>query len=77
MQHEKPRLDLLNEFNLAPDDALFSQETVCAIICCSRHTLERSRWERKGMPYLKIGRLVRYRKIDIINWINNCQKLAF
>lgn len=63
------RLALINEFEIAPDSALFSQETVAAILDCSLATIERDRWIGKGIPFAKFGRLVRYRKADICEWL--------
>ena len=71
MKIKIPRLELINEYELAPDSTLFSQQTVAAILNCSLATLERDRWAGNGVPFIKIGRLVRYRKKDIRNWIGN------
>jgi hypothetical protein len=49
---------------------LFSQETVAAIRGCSLATLERDRWVGIGIPFVKMGRLVRYRKSDIRTWLD-------
>lgn len=59
------RLDLLNEFELAPGSALFNQHTIAAVLSCSTQLLERNRWAGTGIPYLKIGRKVLYRKRDV------------
>lgn len=71
MKIEVPRLILLTEFESAPDTALFSQEMVAALRDCSLATIERDRWAGTGIPFKKIGRLVRYRKIDIKTWLEN------
>lgn len=63
------RVQLINEFEFAPNSALFNQHTLAAILDCSTHLLERNRWEGKGVPYLKIGRKVLYRKQDILNFL--------
>lgn len=63
------RLDLITEYEHAPDSALFAQETVAAILNCSLATIERDRWIGSGIPFIKIGRLVRYRKSDIRLWL--------
>lgn len=65
----KSRLDLINEYEDAPLSALFSQETVGAILNCSLATIERDRWIGAGIPFVKIGRMVRYRKKDIHDWL--------
>jgi excisionase family DNA binding protein len=69
MKAKTSRLELINEYETAPDSALFSQETVAAILDCSLATIERDRWIGKGIPFSKFGRLVRYRKTDIREWL--------
>ncbi|HAT7071635.1 TPA: DNA-binding protein [Legionella pneumophila] len=63
------RLDLLNEFESAPESALFSQQTIAAVLSCSTQLLERNRWAGTGIPYLKIGRKVLYRKSEVQEFI--------
>ena len=70
MKRQLSRIDLINEYEQAPESALFSQETVAAIRDCSLATLERDRWAGGGICYVKIGRLVRYRKADIRAWLD-------
>ncbi len=65
MKVKTARLDLINEYEQAPDSALFAQETIAAILNCSLATIERDRWLGNGIPFIKIGRMVRYRKSDI------------
>lgn len=73
MKTELVRLNLINEFELAPSTALFSQITVAAIRGCSLSTIERDRWLGGGIPFIKMGRLVRYRKSDIQQWLEQYQ----
>lgn len=73
MKKKSSRIDLINEYGQAPDWALFSQETVAALRDCSLATLERDRWAGGGICYVKIGRLVRYRKSDIRAWLEKHQ----
>ncbi|WP_295402415.1 hypothetical protein [uncultured Thiocystis sp.] len=61
-----PRTDLIHEFTSAPDSALFDQRTVAAVFDCSVAKMERDRWSGDGVPYLKIGNAVRYRKSDVL-----------
>lgn len=70
MQDETLRLRLMKEYELSPDDTLFSQLTIAAMRRCSIATIERDRWAGTGVPFLKIGRSVRYRKSDIRAWLN-------
>ena len=69
MKSETHRLILLQEYEQAPESAYFSQETVAAIRNCSRATVERDRWAGTGIPFVKMGRLVRYRKAEIAAWL--------
>lgn len=68
----RPRSELLQEFYNSPPDALFPQEPIAAVLDCSPAKLERERWEGGGIPFLKIGRNVRYRKRDVLDWLNRC-----
>ncbi|QBR84723.1 DNA-binding protein [Legionella israelensis] len=69
MSAQKPsRLHLLNEFESAPQSALFNQQTIAAVLSCSTQLLERNRWAGSG-PYLKIGRKVLYRKSDVLDFL--------
>jgi hypothetical protein len=69
MKLNQNRMELIREYEIAPDWMLFSQETVAAIRDCSLATLERDRWIGIGIPFIKMGRLVRYRKSDIRMWL--------
>ncbi|WP_333874798.1 helix-turn-helix transcriptional regulator [Methylobacter sp.] len=64
------RIDLLNQFNAAPDDALFDQKTIAAVRDCSLATMERDRWAGTGIPFIKLGRSVKYRKADVLLWLD-------
>lgn len=70
MKPEQTRLDLINEFYAAPDQALFSQKTLCAVLDCSEALAERMRWRGGWIPYVKCGRSVRYRKSDILTYLD-------
>ena len=63
------RLQLINEFESAPDSTLFNQNTLAAVLNCSTQLLERNRWAGQGVPYLKIGRKVLYRKSDVLGFL--------
>lgn len=70
MSIQKPtRLHLLNEFDSAPESALFNQQTIAAVLSCSTQLLERNRWAGTSVPYLKIGRKVLYRKSDVLGFL--------
>jgi len=74
MKAATTRTGLLEEFNCAPLEALFSQETLAVIRSCSLATIERERMLGIGVPFVKIGRLVRYSKKSVLKWLDQ-QKL--
>lgn len=58
-----------NLFWEACDEALFSQKPIADVLQLSEATLERNRWIGAGIPFLKIGKSVRYRKKDVLAWL--------
>lgn len=48
---------------------LINQEIAATILGVSPKWLERDRWADRRIPYVKIGRLVRYRASDIAAYI--------
>lgn len=70
MKTEKTRTELLEEFYSAPLDALFDETVVAAIRGCDKTTLQRDRWAGGGIPFLKLKRAVRYRKRDVLRWLD-------
>ena len=63
----------LAEFNGAPDTTLFNQTVIAHVRDCSTATLERDRWAGGGIPFIKIGRAVKYRKADVLAWLDKHQ----
>lgn len=70
MKTEKTRIELLEEFEAACLNALFHQRVPAAVRDCSESTMERDRWAGRGIPFLRIGRSIRYRKRDILDWLS-------
>jgi hypothetical protein len=64
---------LIQDFYSAPNDALFDQIAIAAVLGCSKALMERNRWAGGGVQFLKIGRTVRYRKADVIAWLAQYQ----
>lgn len=67
------RTKALAEFNSAPDTTLFNQIVIAHVRECSTATLERDRWAGGGIPFIKIGRAVKYRKSDVLAWLAQYQ----
>lgn len=55
--------------------SLMNQKQVAEYLGKSVKTLERDRWAGIGIPFVKVGRLVRYRADDVMEWLEqNCKK---
>jgi predicted DNA-binding transcriptional regulator AlpA len=79
MQAREIPLDVtssVTQFWAAHDEALFAQPVLVALTGLSAAYFERARWEGGGPRFLKFGRLVRYRKADVVDWINQRQPVA-
>ena len=64
--------------NLTTDAAgiaylLLTTEETADMIGMSVHWLERDRWsgEGKAPPYVKLGRKVRYKRSDVMKWLES------
>lgn len=67
------RTEALAEFYSAPETSLFNQIVIAYVRDCSTATMERDRWAGGGIPFIKIGRAVKYRKTDVLGWLEQCQ----
>lgn len=54
------------------NDELLTKEELCKMLKISRATLDR--WRKKGLPYIKTGRLVRFDKREVSRWLKEHQK---
>jgi hypothetical protein len=61
--------EVLNIFWSAPSMALFDQKIVALVLQKSTASLERDRFVGSGIPFKKMGRLVRYAKQDVLDWL--------
>lgn len=71
--NDNDRNKSLAEFYSAPEASLFNQITIAYVRDCSTATMERDRWAGGGIPFIKIGRAVKYRKADVLVWLDKCQ----
>jgi hypothetical protein len=63
------QMDKVRQFDEAPDGALFDQKIVAAKLDVSTALLEKLRWAGGGVPFVKLGRSVKYRKTDVLEFI--------
>jgi excisionase family DNA binding protein len=45
---------------------------LCALLAISSVTATKWRAKAKGPPFIKVGRLVRYRRTDVDAWLRAC-----
>ncbi len=76
MKTKPNRNESLAEFDSAPDSTLFNQVIIAHVRDCSIATLERDRWAGGGIPFIKIGRAVKYKKADVVKWLDQHQTQA-
>ncbi len=55
----------LDELHSLPDDALITPHELGEVLCVPSRLLAEHRMQGKGVPYEKIGHLVRYRMSDV------------
>lgn len=61
---------MLSIANLKQDpDRLLKQRDLCQLLEKSEAWAERQRWAGTGPGYIKLGRSVRYRAGDVLDWI--------
>ena len=51
-------------------DALATPEEIAGLLRVPMQLLYRWRYERKGPPSFRIGRYVRYRRVDVERWLD-------
>lgn len=51
------------------DDMLYGEETIATHLDCGVKTLQAWRTRGGGLPFVKVGRLVKYRGKDVKDWI--------
>ena len=52
-----------------PALVLLDQTRLAKLLGCSARTLERQRLEGTGIPFCRVGRLVRYRLLDVSEYL--------
>jgi len=55
----------------APSEFL-DERSLCALLAISSVTATKWRAKAKGPPFIKVGRLVRYRRSDVDAWLRSC-----
>jgi Helix-turn-helix domain len=59
-----------------PPDFLFTQSEYANLRRCSERTIERERASGAGCRYIKIGRSVRYKRADVLDFIEQHARLS-
>lgn len=73
MKTETTPIERTQMFWAANDESWHTTETVCAVTELSPNTLQNWRAQGQGPVFFKSGKLVFYRKKDIIKWLESFQ----
>lgn len=57
----------------APQARYLSEKAVSEITGIPVKSLQQNRFHRKGLPYVKFGRLVRYDMQDVVAYLESCK----
>jgi hypothetical protein len=60
----------------APSDFLLTQREYANLRRCSERTIERERVSGTGCRFIKIGRAVRYKRADVLDFIERHARLS-
>lgn len=55
---------------------LFTPKEAAEMLCVSDLTLRKWRWEGKGPQFVKIGRKVAYRPVDLDAWVQSQLRIS-
>ena len=56
------------------NEKLLTSREVAQMLGLSVAWCEYHRWKGDGIPFLKLGRVVRYREVDVLAWIESHPK---
>ncbi len=59
-----------------PALVLLNQEQLAELLGCSTRTLERLRLEGTSIPFVRVGRLVRYRLLDVHQYLERQRRTS-
>ncbi len=59
--------------NIMNEKEYLNEKEVSQKICRALSSLRNDRFNRKGIPYIKVGRSVRYSYKDVIAFMENCK----
>lgn len=51
-------------------EPLFNEQTTAEFLGVTLASLRKWRWEKRGPAFIKLGRLIRYRKADLEAWLD-------
>ncbi|HMM74884.1 MAG TPA: DNA-binding protein [Gammaproteobacteria bacterium] len=72
MEQSKSRAEFLREFDSLPDSAVVDEDMAAAVRNKKPSSLQRERWAGTGPRFVRDGRLVGYRKRDLVAYIDGC-----
>lgn len=70
-QHHRPPQEHPGSASLATNSPLIDEKQLCAELGISSVTATKWRAKADGPPFIKVGRLVRYRRADVEAWLTS------
>lgn len=70
------RIALAQEFAALPDEGLATTGQTAAFLNCSDSKLERDRWVGDGIPFVQLGRAIRYQKSVVMAHVSGATRVS-
>lgn len=71
-----PAEQLRDTFLSLPNDGLCDTRTLAAYLCARAQTVEQMRFKGGGPRFIKVGGSVRYRKSDVLAWLDEQSRFS-
>jgi predicted DNA-binding transcriptional regulator AlpA len=56
---------------MSRSNRLLDTDATAHLLGCSPAALTKFRTQRRGPPYVRVGRLIRYRRVDLTRWLKS------
>jgi phage terminase Nu1 subunit (DNA packaging protein) len=60
---------IVADFWASDPESLWKRPDIARVLDCSEATLERDTWKQQGIPVVRLGRRIRYRKSDVEDYL--------
>lgn len=67
---------LIAKYHKADERSFFTERAIALVMGFTRAKLQNDRWKGAGIPFVKLGHAVRYRKKDVEHWRDSFQTFS-